>query len=210
MTDEINLYPTLADEILFLNIGRGDDDFFNWKQPASSKVFTRLDVLALRAYPGEPEYFLRFKDARHETKTVIKQFVPEGTTATQSVTFIAVAELGCQFQIIEAFIEYLAKLWFSHYSFSTMETASSEDMFAGFRRIVDDAFTEVPKRCLEKCQVFFKPVNQIVDVFVKKSLVTQASSLPVALVFEHEPYHMLLFLDAKFKVREQKLVDYSG
>lgn len=208
MTTEPNIYPTLPSEIFFINIGRGDDDFFNWKNLNTDKVFTRLDVLALRAYPTDPEFFLRMKDTRRETKTVIKKFLPKG--ALLDITFIVVAQIACQFQIIEAYIEYIADEWFQHYSFSGMDTASNEELFAGFRSIVTEALTEVPRQCLKKCQVYCKPIDQLVDVFVKKTLVTQAEHLPVALVFEYAQYYMLLFLDAQFKVREQKIVDFNG
>jgi len=198
----------LINEIHFVNIGRLDEDFLSWKSPRTDKIFTRLDALGLRTFPGNMDYYRHMKDPRHETKTVIKQF---GTDSGSETVFIVVAASTCQYQVIEAFIEYLSSKWFSIYDTSMIRSGGAGgEMFGSFHRIIEEALSEVPTRDLKRVQAYCKPTNEVIDVWVKKSLVSQASSLPAALVFEHGPYHILLYLDGQFKVREQKMVDYSG
>ncbi len=198
----------LFNEILFVNVGRLDEDFLTWKNPKTDKVFTKLDASGLRAARGNIDYYRHLKDLKHETKTVIKQFVKDPGSET---VFIVVATLNCQFQAIEAFMEYLTEKWFTYYDASMIKSVGSGgEVFSSFYRVFEDAFREVPTRDLRKVQAYCKPTGELVDVWVKKSLVTQAPSLPAALVFEYGPYHLLLYLDGQFKVREQKLVDYSG
>lgn len=204
---ELANYPTLAEEILFVNVGISEDDYFNWKNPATDKIFTHLDAIALRTYARDSEYFIRLKDARREAKTVVKRFA--NANPAQEVVFIVIASLSCQYQVIEAFVEELAAKWFIIFDFPQKAVVSSTEIFNVFCDVIEGAFHNVPAD-LKKIQVSCKPLNRFVDVYVKKSLVTGAASLPVALVFECEPYHMLIYLDGQFKVREQKIVDYSG
>ncbi len=201
---ELNLF----DEILFVNVGRQDEDFLTWKNPKTDKVFTRLDASGLRTAQGNLTYYRHLKDPRHESKTVIKQFAKDPGSET---VFIVVASMNCQYQAIEAFIEYLTEKWFAFYDASMIKSVGSAgEMFSSFYRVIEEAFREVPTRDLRKVQAYCKPTGEMVDVWVKTKLVTQAPSLPAALVFEYGPYHLLLYLDGQFKVREQKLVDYSG
>ncbi len=198
----------LFNEILFVNVGRQDEDFLMWKNPKTDKVFTKFDASGLRASRGNIDYYRHVKDLKHETKTVIKQFVKDPGSET---IFIVVASFTCQYQVIEAFMEYLVEKWFAVFDASLLKSVGSGgEMFGSFYRVIESAFREVPTRDLKKVQAYCKPTGDLVDVWVKKSLVTQASSLPAALVFEYGPYHLLLYLDGQFKVREQKLVDYSG
>ncbi len=198
----------LFDEILFVNIGRLDEDFLFWKNPKTDKVFTKFDASGLRASRGNMDYYRQVKDLKHETKTVVRQFVKDPGSET---VFIVVAEQNCQYQVIEAFMEYLVEKWFGVYDSAVLKSVGSgADIFGNFYRKIEDAFREVPERDLKKVQAYCKPTSELIDEWMKKSLVTQALSLPAALVFEHGPYHLLLYLDGQFKVREQKLVDYSG
>lgn len=198
----------LFNEILFVNVGRQDEDFLFWKNPKTDKIFTKFDASGLRASRGNMDYYRHVKDLKHETKTVVKQFVKDPGSET---VFIVVAEQICQFQVIEAFMEYLVGKWFAVYDSTVLKSVGSGgDIFGSFYRELENAFREVPELDLKKVQAFCKPTGEIIDVWVKKSLVTQATSLPAALVFEYGPYHILLYLDGQFKVREQKIVDYSG
>jgi hypothetical protein len=200
--------PNLSNEIYFVNIGRQDEDFLTWKNPRTDKVFTKLDAIGLRTFRGDVDYYRHVKDPRHETKTVVKQFVKDPGSET---IFIVVAGFSCQYQVIEAFIEYLVEKWFAVYDSSLIKSVGSGgEMFGSFNSIIEEAFSKMPDRDLKKVQALCKPTNELIDVWVKRSLVTKASSLPAALVFEHGPYHLLLYLDGQFKVREQKLVDFSA
>jgi hypothetical protein len=200
--------PNLFDDIYFVNIGRQDEDFLTWKNPRTDKIFTKLDAIGLRTFRGDVDYYRHVKDPRHETKTVVRQFVKDPGSET---IFIVVAGFSCQYQVIEALMEYLVEKWFAVYDSSFIKSVGSGgEMFGSFSPVIEEAFSKMPDRDLKKVQAFCKPTNELIDVWVKRSLVTKASSLPAALVFEHGPYHLLLYLDGQFKVREQKLVDFSA
>jgi hypothetical protein len=200
-------YNALRDQILFVNIGKEAESFFDWKNPNAKLTFNQLDVANARRYEGDLSYYIHLK--KQDYKLVFRNMSPPLSGETNLI-FIVGATPECQYQAMEAFLEYLAKQWFDIYDTTYMQASSFGEIFNGFEIVVDDAFIDVPKDYLMLVQSHCKACGKNYEIYVRKSLIENAESFPAALVFEHADHALLLYIDEQYNTRGESSVDISG
>jgi len=200
-------YTALREQILFVNIGKEAEAFFNWRNPNAKLTFNQIDVVNTRNYSGDLSYFIHLK--KQDYKLVFRNMCPPLSGST-GLIFIVGATLECQFQVMEAFLEYLAQQWFDIYDATYLQTSSFGEIFDGFEIVVDDAFSDVPNDFLMMVQSHCKACGKLYDIYVRKSLIEHAESYPAALVFEHADHALLLYIDEQYNARGESAVDISG
>ncbi|OLS13993.1 MAG: hypothetical protein RBG13Loki_2389 [Promethearchaeota archaeon CR_4] len=197
----------MRNQILYLNIGIGSETFFNWRNPAATITFNQIDVLNARNYPGKLSYSIHIK--KQDYKLVFRKIdPPKGKGKT--LIFIVGATPACQYQVMEAFMEFISEQWYEVYSELFLQSSTFGNLFEGFKEIVEDAFKEVPKRYLIKMTTRCSSCAQNFVLYVKKSLIDHAESFPVALVFEHADHALLLYIDSQGHTRGESTVDITG
>ncbi len=115
----------------------------------------------------------------------------------------------CQYQVIEAFLEYLSTKWFEQFG-SMQNTSTAGKIYEPFVETVEQAFEEVPKNYLMKVKAHCKICNDYFGVYVRRSLVDGAPSYPVALVLQHANHALLIYVDDKYQSRGESIVNITG
>ncbi len=187
-----------------MDIGRGTTTYFRWVQPDDSHSKYQLNILAERNHKWGEE----ITNFMHTTLKNLKLV----SYSKHNLVIVAGAKHDLQFQVIEAFMEYLLDEFFDLYEFTLNSFVHGEEsLLEGFSQIVEDAFTLIPKERVVKLKTYCRACgNAVVEIFVKKSLVDEAPSHPVALVHQHAGHNLLIFVDAKYQVRGTQLVSING
>lgn len=128
----------------------------------------------------------------------------------KALIFIVGATPACQYQVMEAFMEFISEQWHELYGELILQSSTFGNLFDGFKEIVEDAFKEVPKRYLIKTNTRCTSCAENFIIYVKKSLIDHATSFPVALVFEHADHALLLYIDSQGNSRGESTVDITG
>ncbi|GAB4305048.1 MAG: hypothetical protein Kow0069_00290 [Promethearchaeota archaeon] len=194
----------LRDEILYFDVGKGSDTFFNWTQKGRTPTAFRLEVMPARsfAWNSEVHFFVHWK----KTDAKLSAYQEGG------LVFVVVGKPSLQFQVMDAFLEHLAEKFIDAYGLTVDSyVVGSENLFSGFSTVVEDAFEVVTKDKVKLVRAVCKACgNKQIHVWVKKSLVEKSNVHPVALVYEHAAHAVLLYVDADFKVRAASVVEISG
>ncbi|MHA1733277.1 MAG: hypothetical protein ACTSU5_15120 [Promethearchaeota archaeon] len=194
----------LHEKIFFINVGRGTDTFFHWNSNVNSSKTYKLEVMPARAHFSsvqDPEvpYFVHW--SRSDMKIAAWK---------NKAVFVVGASVEIQFQVIEAIIEYITELFLAMYDFAIESyVTGGEAIFHGFGEFLEKALDVIPEH-VELLRAPCKACGVNVPVYVKKRLVNEAPSHPVALVFEHASHALLIYIDKEFKVRSTTVVDISG
>ncbi|HMF32552.1 MAG TPA: hypothetical protein VKK79_14105 [Candidatus Lokiarchaeia archaeon] len=197
----------LREQIYYVNIGRGVETLFNWRNPNASSTFNQIDVIGARNYPKNVAHYVHLK--KPDYKIVFRKLkFTDG--AQEPVIFIVSGGSECQYQVLEAFIEYLMGKWQEVYGDTIVGASYSGELFDGFDVAVDGAFDDVPQTHLSKVRAHCRICDKDYEIYVRKSLVDNAPSSPVALVFEHEDHALLLYIDKQFVVRGENVVEITG
>ncbi len=75
---------------------------------------------------------------------------------------------------------------------------------------IEHAFEEIPKNHLMRVKAHCKICNDYYSVYMRRSLVDDAPSYPVALVFQHANHALLIYIDDKYQSRGEAVVNITG
>jgi len=198
-------YPELRQQILFFDIGINTETHFRWVNPADLDNYL-LDVIAARNFPADLENYIHLQ--RKENKMVFRQYA-DPNCGFKKLLFVIGATKECQYQVVEAFLDYLSTRWFEQFG-SMQEVSSSGKIYERFNEIVEQAFEVIPKEVLMKVKTHCKLCNQYFGVYLRKSLVEEAPSYPVAIVFQHAHHALLVYVDDKYESRGESIVNITG
>jgi hypothetical protein len=129
--------------------------------------------------------------------------------ARENVVFTVGAEPRLQFCIIEALIELVVEEFLSKFG---TETRCNEFYNEGydFEKPIESILEKIPG------QVFFVRTpcrlceDKYVGIFVKKSIIDNATYYPVSLVFKHDSHALLIYIDRDYKVRGSEIAWLNG
>jgi hypothetical protein len=197
----------LRNQILYINIGVGSETFFNWRNASAKIGFNQIDVVGARTYEGNLSYYIHIK--KQDYKLVFRKMNPPAGRG-KSLIFIVGGTPDCQFQVMEAFVEFLSTQWNELYGEFILQSSTFGNLFEGFKEIVGDAFNEVPKSYLFKVGTNCHSCAKRFEIYVRKSLIAHAEAYPVALVFEHTDHALLLYIDQQGNSRGESTVDITG
>ena len=128
----------------------------------------------------------------------------------EKIIFLISGVEECQYQFLEAMDKFLAKEPLDAYANVLSGMSYDGRFFDAFREIVDTRLTEVPTNYVKKVRAKCRLCDEYYDIYVRNSLIEQATSNSVSLVFEHADHALLLYLDKQFDVRGENVVDITG
>ncbi|MFO8019540.1 MAG: hypothetical protein R6U96_13015 [Promethearchaeia archaeon] len=189
----------------FFNIGRYKeerDTFYEWK----SKNFNKSISFIVHSTRSAPERDIFYTINKKDYKAVY--YIPEDIDAV----FTIGADPDIQSVILEALLEYLHNKFFEMYEGSLLTACYGErcDIFNGFTDVLLDSFRNFRELDLVKAtRVNCKACKKNMQVYIKKSLIENASQFPVPIVFVHSGHALLIYIDRQYKTRGTGLVSLS-
>ena len=195
------MVPNLKENISFINITSNESTLVDWKPPRSFKSFI-LDLRMVKENEVQEIYF-------HLDKGNMKiVYIRKG------VLLLSIGALPeVQFQLLEAILELVDKQFNEMYDTEVILSYGtiSENTFNPFKTKIDtllDGFKEldVGKTVSTFCRVCKKNL----PIFIKRSMIEQADSFPVPIVYHHEGHATLCYIDKNFEVRGVELVNTTG
>lgn len=200
-------YPELKSKILFLNIGFERETYFNWVNESEEVGFTQIDILGARNFSEDPSDYIHLVK---KGQRLVFQMMASPERGFTKALFVVGAKIDCQYQVMEAILEYFASQWYLRYDELLRGPSVDARMFEDFAEVVEAAFEEVPKNYLQKLLVRCPQCDANYFVFVRTSLVQSAVSFPMALVYQHANHALLIYVDEQYESRGESIVNITG
>ncbi len=195
------VYKNIAEFLEFINISNDNFTLFEWKPARSMRRFD-LDLNIVKENPITDIFF--HKDKGNMKIVYIRK---------HNLIYTVGASPRVQYQLLEALLEYIDLLFNDFYDIEVILSYSdfSPGIFNGFKESVENtirdfADLDLVKRILVECRV----CNTVLPLFIKKSMIENAESYPVPIVYEHRGHAILCFIDKNFHHRGVELVNISG
>jgi len=194
-------FKNILNYLEFINISNDKFTIFEWKPPNSYKSYM-LDLNIVKQNRMSNIFF-------HLNKGNLKiVHIRKG-----NLIYSAGSTNEIQFQLLEALIEYISKefyeVWDVDYVLSYENFTPS--IFHPFKKNVEDIVERFHKLDLIKViNVECMVCNKILPLIVKVSLIDNAESYPVPIVFDHVGHSILCYIDKNFSVRGVELVNKTG
>ncbi|MCP4763424.1 MAG: hypothetical protein GY870_16750 [archaeon] len=201
-------HNNILDLIQFVSISKDSgsglsssmDDLFQWVNEKNSISKFTLDIIAVKALVKTSDIFYQIK--RHGLKICF--------ILKNNILFITGADEKVQYQLLEAIIEETIGKFEKFYG-GIVDNYSGgfSDTFGGFSMIIDNIIHTI----IDKVKFVFancKACKSTIQICVKNSFIEKSENFPVSLVYIHNGHAILVYIDAKFKVRGAEIVLISG
>ncbi len=191
----------LRDFLSFINISTEEYSLFEWKPPRSFKSYV-LDLKIVKEYSIENIFF-------HLNKGTMRiAYIKKG-----KIILSVGSDDNVQFQLLEALLEAVDKRFNETYDISVILSYGnvSESIFAGFKAQIEEILDTYKTLNLGKeIRAFCRVCNKALKVFIKQSMIDNADSYPVPIVYNHEGHAILCYIDKNYEVRGVELVNITG
>lgn len=194
-------FNNILNYLEFINISTDDQSIFEWKPPNSYKSYM-LDLNIVKQNRMSNIFF-------HLNKGNLKIV----HIRKDKLIYSAGASNEIQFQLLEALIDHISikfyEIWDVDYVLS----------YENFTPTVFNPFKKEVQEIIEKFHTLdlIKIINvecmvceKILPLIVKVSLIKNAESYPVPIVFDHLGHSILCYIDKNFHVRGVELVNKTG
>ncbi|MFX1500065.1 MAG: hypothetical protein ACFFDH_03775 [Promethearchaeota archaeon] len=195
------VYKNIAEFLEFINISNDKYTLFEWKPERSMRRFD-LDLNIVKENPITDIYF--HKDKGNMKIVYIRK---------HNLIYTVGANPRVQYQLLEALLEYIDLLFNDFYDVEVILSYGdfSPGLFDGFKESVEVtiqnfADLDLVKRILVECRA----CKTVLPLFVKRSMIENAESLPVPIVYSHGGHAILCFIDRNFHHRGVELVNITG
>jgi len=195
------MVQNLKENISFINITSEESTLLDWKPARSFRSF----ILDLRMVKENEVQDIFFHIDKGNMKIV---YIRKGALL---LSIGATPEI--QFQLLEAILEQVDNQFNEMYDIEVILSYGtiSENTFNPFKAKIEtllDGFNEldVGKTVTTFCRVCKKNL----PIFIKKSMIDEADSFPVPIVYHHEGHATLCYIDKNFEVRGVELVNTTG
>ncbi|MFX1531378.1 MAG: hypothetical protein ACFFBC_09705 [Promethearchaeota archaeon] len=195
------VYRNIGDYLEFINISNEEDTLFEWKPLKSFRRFD-LDLNVVKENPVSDIFFHRDKGNMKLAYIRINNLI-----------YTVGANIKVQFQLLEALLEHVSFKFQEMYDVEVILSYGDFNpaMFNGFKQvlmniIINFANLDLVKRIQVECRV----CKKVLVLFVKKSMIENAESYPVPIVYVHEGHAILCFIDQDFHHRGVELVNITG
>ncbi|MFX1256826.1 MAG: hypothetical protein ACFFAN_03125 [Promethearchaeota archaeon] len=195
------MYQNLKEKIQFINISSEDLTLFEWKPPRSFKSYI-LDLNIIRKNKISEIFF-------HHDKGNMKIVHIRKDNLIYSIG----ANNEIQFQVLEAILEYIEKKFHKTYDINVILTYenTSASIFKPFKKNVDKVINNLKDLNLVKeVNVSCKVCKKILKLYIKKSIIKDAISFPIPVVYNHKGHAIVCYIDQNFIVRGVELVNITG
>ena len=188
----------LSKLIHYVDIGMDlNTDLTRWIRPLA-KTF-HIDIMSCRASATD-EYYQRIEKSESRILYIRKN----------QITFIISSSPSIQFQMLEAILDDIIFNFFHSYGeICSTITCGDSNLYDGFQMLIP-SILEDTKEKIRWLRVPTKICITPLKVCVKKSLIENATHFPVAIVYFHRGSGILIYIDAKFKVRGAEIVSITG
>ena len=197
----MSVYKNIGEFLEFINISNEKFTLFEWKPPGSMRRFD-LDLNIVKENPISDIFFQKDKG---NMKIVYIRI--------NNLLYTVGASPEVQYQLLEALLEYVDLKFNEMYDVDVILSYGdfSPGLFNGFKDqieyiIKDFADLDLVKRIMVECRV----CNTVLPLFVKKSVIENAESHPVPIVFSHKGHAILCFIDRNYQHRGIELVSLTG
>jgi len=173
-------------------------DFVQWIQP--QKNIFRMEIIAAREMALE-KYYLHIEKPNRRMVFIKRS----------NLVFMIIAVEEVQYQLLEAILEQVIASFFELYGeiYRAFLTGMS-NIFDGFKAVIPTLFNEAQNNRIKWIQAQCAMCQKTYYICVKKTLISEAKSFPVSLVFQHGGHGLLIYLDSTFKTRGIELVEITG
>jgi hypothetical protein len=194
-------FKNILKKLEFINISTDDFTIFEWKPERSYKSFI-LDMNILKQNPMRNIFF-------HVNKGNLKIAYIRYDNQICS----AGADTDMQFQLLEALIEEVHKLFNETYDVGYILSYGnfSSGIFNKFKTQVNEIIANFEKlRLVKVINIPCPACNKTLPLIIKNSFIKNAESYPVPIVYTHNGHAILAFIDMNFNVRGVELVNMTG
>ncbi len=197
----MTVYKNIGEFIDFVNISNDKFSLFEWKPPSSMRRFD-LDLNIVKENPTSDIFF--HKDKGNMKIVYIRK---------HGLIYTVGASPRVQYQLLEALLEYVDLKFNEMYDVDVILSYGdfSPGLFNEFNQRMEDiiknfADLDLIKRIHVECKV----CNTVLPLFVKKTVIENAESHPVPIVYIHKGHAILCFIDRNFHHRGVELVNITG
>jgi len=195
------VYKNIGEFLEFINISNDKFTLFEWKPERCFRRFD-LDLNIIKENPISDIFFHR--DKGNMKIVYIKK---------HNLLYTVGASPAVQYQLLEALLEYTDLKFNEIYDVEVILSYGdfSPGLFNEFLGTIEDtiknfADLDLVKRIQVECRV----CNTVLPLFVKKSVIENAESHPVPIVYSHKGHSILCFIDRNFQHRGIELVNITG
>ena len=195
------VYRNIGEFLEFINISNDEFTLFEWKPEKSFRRFD-LDLNIVKENPVNDIFF--HKDKGNMKIVHIRK---------NRLIYTVGSNIKVQFQLLEALLEHVSFKLHETYDIDVILSYSNfnPNIFKNFKEIIEEIIKNfadlgLVKRIEVECRV----CNTVLPLFVKKSIIQNAESYPVTIVYVHEGHAILCFIDENFQHRGVELVNITG
>lgn len=187
------------ESIDFINISYEELTLFEWKPPQSHKP-TTLDLNVVRENTTKDIFF-------HLNKGTMKiVYIRMGI-----LLYTIGSDQDVQFQLMEALLEKINEKFNEMYAVDVILSYGDVTpiVFKDFTPNVND-IVENAEDLIKTVDVFCRVCKKTLALQVKKSLIKNASSYPVPVVYIHRGHAIVTYVDQNYVMRGVELVTING
>ena len=195
------VYKNIGEFLEFINISNEKFTLFEWKPERSFRRFD-LDLNIVKENPISDIFFHR--DKGNMKIVYIRK---------HNLIYTVGSSPGVQYQLLEALLEYVDLKFNEMYDVETILSYGdfSPGLFNEFLITIADIIKNFADLNLDKrIQVECRVCKTVLPLFVKKSVIENAESHPVPIVYSHKGHSILCFIDRNFQHRGIELVNITG
>ncbi|MFW9901655.1 MAG: hypothetical protein ACFFDY_10230 [Candidatus Thorarchaeota archaeon] len=195
------VYKKIGEFLEFINISNEKFTLFEWKPPRSMRRFD-LDLNIVKENPTSDIFF--HKDKGNMKIVYIR---------SHDLLYTVGASPKVQYQLLEALLEYIDLKFNEMYDVKVILSYGdfSPGLFNGFNGQIENIIKNFADFDLVKrIQVECRACNAVLPLFVKRSVIENAESHPVPIVYNHKGHAILCFIDRNYQHRGVELVNITG
>lgn len=195
------VYKNIGEFLEFINISNDKFTLLEWKPESSFRRFD-LDLNIIKENPISDIFFHR--DKGNMKIVYIRK---------HNLLYTVGASPGVQYQLLEALLEYIDLKFNEMYDVEVILSYGdfSPGLFNEFLITIEDAIKNFADlNLVKRIQVECRVCKTVLPLFVKKSVIENAESHPVPIVYSHKGHSILCFIDRNFQHRGIELVNITG
>ena len=189
----------IQNKLHFINISKEEMTLFEWKPPRSFKSYI-LDVNLVKDNTTQDIFF-------HLNKGNMKMvYIRKGI-----LLYTIGSDQDVQFQLLEALLEQIDKKFHEIWDIEVILSYGnvSSNIFKDFTTHVNEII-EISDDLIKKVDVYCRVCKKTLPLYVKNSIIENAASFPVPLVYNHKGHALVTYIDQNFVVRGVELVNITG
>jgi hypothetical protein len=191
----------IKEHIQFINISSEDLNIIEWKPPRSFKSFI-LDLNILKEKKVDNIFF-------HINKGNMKIVHIRKNNLIYSIG----SDHEIQYQILEAILEKVDELFHEIYDIDVILSYSNTTsaIFKNFKNEINNLLKNFKElQLVKKVDVFCRVCKATLPLYIKKSIIDEAASFPIPVVYNHKGHAIVTYIDRDFVVRGVEVVSMTG